>query len=135
MGGLRPGYLTLPPADLAAAVTIPALLWRGMQFAYRAASLHVMIETTAAMAALIAAYLVYGRYNHSHAASDLLLLAALAFLSVTKFVVAIALVLAIILADISDRLPLGLDPSTADARFPHFAASPALIMMEVAGML
>ena len=43
--------------------------------------------------------------------------------------------LAIILADISDRLPLGLDPSTADARFPHFAASPALILMEVAGML
>ena len=27
------------------------------------------------------------------------------------------------------------DPSTADARFPHFAASPALILMEVAGML
>src|SRR6266566_9742695 len=87
MGGLRPRYLTLAAADLAGAVTIAALLWPGLQFAYRAANLHVMIETTAAMAALIAAYLVYGRFRHSSNASDLLLLAALVFLSVTKFVV------------------------------------------------
>jgi signal transduction histidine kinase len=191
MGRLRPRYLTLAAADLAGAVTIAALLWPGLQFAYRAPSLHVMIETTAAMAALIAAYLVYGRFRHSHSAGDLLLLGALAFLSVTKFVVpivsghavmnsdrfaawaaltasvigaglfaasalvperrlrrpvfsaqlffaglfALAFVLAMILADLSNRLPLGLDPSMADARFPHFGASPALILMEVAGML
>ena len=140
-----------------------------------------MIETVAAMAALIAAYLVYGRFRHSRNASDLLLLAALAFLSVTKFVVpvasgrvventdrfaawaalvssvigaallaasalvrerrlrrpvlaaqvlfaglfAVAFMLALILMDLSDRLPLGLNPSTADASFPHFGASPA----------
>ncbi|TML19458.1 MAG: sensor histidine kinase [Actinobacteria bacterium] len=90
MGGLRPRYLTLAAADLAGAVTIAALLRPEVQFAYRAPSLHVMIETTAAMAALIAAYLVYGRFSHSRSTSDLLLLAALAFLSVTKFVVPIA---------------------------------------------
>src|SRR6058998_2654053 len=86
MGGLRPRYLTLAAADLAGAVTIVALLRPEVQFAYYAPSFHVMIETTAAMAALIAAYLVYGRFRHSHTASDLLLLAALAFLSLTKFV-------------------------------------------------
>ena len=190
MGSLRPRYLTLAAADLAGAVTIVALLRPEVQFAYRAPNLHVMIETVAAMAALIAAYLVYGRFNHSRSASDLLLLAALVFLSVTKFVVpiagrhilqntdrfaawaaltssvigaallaasalvpertlrrpivaaqvlfaglfALAFVLALILADLSDRLPLGLDPSTADSRFPHFGASPALISMEIAGM-
>src|SRR5205814_3811540 len=86
MGSLRPRYLTLAAADLAGAVTIVALLRPEVQFAYHAPSFHVMIETVAAMAALIAAYLVYGRFRHSRNASDLLLLAALAFLSVTKFV-------------------------------------------------
>src|SRR5205823_6259342 len=47
----------------------------------------------------------------------------------------VAFVLAVILADVSDRLPLGLAPSTVDARYPHFGASPALILMETAGML
>jgi signal transduction histidine kinase len=150
-----------------------------------------MVETVAAMAALIAAYLVYGRFTHSHSASDLLLLAALAFLSITKFVVplssgrvlqnadrfaawaaltasvigaavlaasafapertlrragataqvvfaglfAVAFILALILMDLSDRLPLGLDPRTVNASFPHFGSSPALIAMEVAGMV
>ena len=191
MGGLRPRYLTLAAADLAGAVTIVALLRPEVQFAYHAPSFHVMIETVAAMAALIAAYLVYGRFRHSRNASDLLLLAALAFLSVTKFVVpvasgrvventdrfaawaalvssvigaallaasalvrerrlrrpvlaaqvlfaglfAVAFMLALILMDLSDRLPLGLNPSTADASFPHFGASSALIAMEIAGML
>ena len=191
MGGLRPRYLTLAAADLAGAVTIIALLRPNMQFAYRAPSLHVMIETLAAMAALIAAYLVYGRFRHSHNASDLLLLAALVFLSVTKFIVplsagrvvqnadrfaawaaltssvlgaallaasalvpermlrrpvvsaqvlfaglfALACVLALVLADLSNRLPLGLDPSKVNASFPHFGTAPAVIAMEVSGMV
>jgi signal transduction histidine kinase len=191
MGGLRPRYLTLAAADLAGAVTIIALLRPEIQFAYRAPSLHVMIETFAAMVALIAAYLVWGRFRHSQSGSDLLLLAALAFLAITKFVVplsagrivqnadrfaawaaltasvigaillaaaafvperrlrrpvlsaqvlfavlfAIAFILALVLADLSNRLPLGLDPSTTSPTFPHFGASPAVIAMEVAGML
>jgi signal transduction histidine kinase len=191
MGGLRPRYLTLAAADLAGMITIVALLRPEIQFAYRTPSLHVMIETIAAMTALIAAYLVYGRYSHSHSASDLLLLAALVFLSITKFVVplasgrvlqnadrfaawaaltasvigaillaasafvpertlrrpamtaqvlfaalfAVALILSLILMALSDRLPLGLDPRVVDARFPHFGSSPALIAMEVAGMV
>ena len=69
MGGLRPRYLTLAAADLAGAVTIVALLRPEVQFAYHAPSFHVMIETVAAMAALIAAYLVYGRFRHSRNAS------------------------------------------------------------------
>src|SRR5262249_7586005 len=161
------------------------------QFAYRAPSLHVMIETFAAMVALIAAYLVYLRYRHSQNASDLLLLSALAFLAITKFIVplsggrmvqntdrfaawgalrgsviagvrvasgafvperrlrrpvfsaqvlfavlfAVAFILALILMDLSNRLPLGLDPSTTSPSFPHFGASWAVIAMEVAGMV
>ena len=71
MGGLRPRYLPLAAADLAGAVTIVALLRPEVQFAYHAPSFHVMIETVAAMAALIAAYLVYGRFRHGRNASDL----------------------------------------------------------------
>jgi len=191
MGALRPRYLTLAAADLAGAVTVAAMVFSQMAFAYRAPTLHVMIETTAAMAALIAAYLVYGRFIHSRSASDLLLLAALVFLSVTKFVVPVAsgplvqnserfaawatltasvlgsgllalsafaperalrrpaltsrlvsvalftlaFVLAMVLAAVSDRLPLGLDPARVNAHLPHFATTPALIVMEVAAML
>jgi signal transduction histidine kinase len=191
MGGLRPRYLTLAAADLAGAVTIIAMIRPEVAFAYHAPSLHVMIETFAAMAALIAAYLVWGRFRHSDSLSDLLLLAALAFLTVTKFVVpiasgravqnadrfaawaalfssvigamllaaaafvpdrrlrrpvvaaqvlfaalfAVAFITALILMDLSNRLPLGLNPATANAHFPHFGASHAVISMEVAGML
>src|SRR5262249_53899491 len=191
MGSLRPRYLTLAAADLAGAVTIVALMRPEIQFAYRAPSLHVMIETFAAMVALIAGYLVYLRYRHSQSASDLLLLAALAFLAVTKFIVplsagrtvqntdrfaawaallasviagvllaaaslvperrlrrpvfsaqvlfavlfAVAFILALILMDLSNRLPLGLDPSTTSPSFPHFGASHAVIAIEVAGMV
>jgi signal transduction histidine kinase len=143
------------------------------------------------MVALIAAYLVWGRFRHSQSASDLLLLAALAFLAITKFIVplsagrvvqntdrfaawaaltasviagillaaaafvperrlrrpglsaqvlfavlfAIAFILALILMDLSNRLPLGLNPSTTSPTFPHFGASPSVILMEVAGMV
>src|SRR5262249_17644777 len=191
MGGLRPRYLTLAAADLAGAVTIIAMMRPEVAFAYHAPSLHVMIETFAALVALIAAYLVWGRFRHSENLSDLLLLAALAFLTVTKFVVpmasghvvqnadrfaawaalvssvigaallaaaafvpdrrlrrpvlaaqvlfaalfAVAFSLALILMGLSYRLPLGLNPATTNAHFPHFGASHWVITMDVAGML
>src|SRR5712691_6706271 len=87
MGFLRPRYLTIAAADLAGAVTAAIILIPTVKFAYRSESSHIMLETAAAMIAVIAAVLVYGRFRHGAAMSDLLLLVALCFFSVPKFVV------------------------------------------------
>jgi signal transduction histidine kinase len=48
-----------------------------VRFAYYAPGLHVALETTAALAAALAAYLALGRFRRSHLLSDLLLSSAL----------------------------------------------------------
>jgi signal transduction histidine kinase len=52
-----------------------------VRFAYRSPTTHVALETAATLIALLAAYLVFGRYRQSELASDLALVAALALLA------------------------------------------------------
>jgi signal transduction histidine kinase len=87
MGVLRPRYLTIAAADLAGAVTAAIILLPAVKFAYQSESSHITLETATAMIAVIAAVLVYGRVRQSGSMSDLLLLVALCFFSVPKFVV------------------------------------------------
>jgi signal transduction histidine kinase len=87
MGVLRPRYLTIAAADLAGAVTVAIILLPNLKFAYRSETSHIMLETATAMIAVIAAVLVYGRFKNSGSMSDLLLLVALCFFSLPKFIV------------------------------------------------
>ena len=68
----------------AAAITLLAFAVPSAQFAYRSASLHVAIETTAALIALLAAYLVFGRFRVSALLSDLVLVCALTLFAFTN---------------------------------------------------
>jgi signal transduction histidine kinase len=56
------------------------------RFAYHAPSLHVALETAAALVAVLAAYLIFGRFRDTRMASDLVLVCALALLALTNSV-------------------------------------------------
>jgi signal transduction histidine kinase len=68
----------------AAAFTAAMVLVPDARFAYRNPSLHVAVETTASVSALLAAQLVHGRYSRSLELRDLLLASALFVLAVTN---------------------------------------------------
>jgi signal transduction histidine kinase len=68
-------------ASLAATFTAVLVLAPITRFAYRSPSLHVAVETAAAMISLLAAQLVYGRFRRSLELRDLVLSAALAVLA------------------------------------------------------
>src|SRR5712691_10974644 len=78
----------LPPAAitgvLAAVGTLLVVLVPGLHFAYRTPELRVALETTAALVALLAAGLVYGRFRRSCRLDDLLLALALGLLAETN---------------------------------------------------
>ena len=77
--------VALASAALTAAVAAaPAL-----RFAYRSPSLHVSLETAAALIASLAAFLVAGRFGERRRLSDLLLAFALVPLIVTSLVLAV----------------------------------------------
>jgi signal transduction histidine kinase len=69
----------------AALVTTLAFAVPSIQYAYRSPSLHVAFETTNALVALLAAYLVFGRFRESALLSDLVLLCALTLFGFTNF--------------------------------------------------
>ena len=87
MGILRPRYLTILAADFAGAVTALVILVPSLKFAYRSPSSHIMLEVATAMIAVFAAVLVYGRFRNGGSMPDLLLLGALCFFSLPKFIV------------------------------------------------
>ena len=60
-----------------------------VRFAYYAPGLHIALETTAAIAAALAAYLALGRFRRGRLLSDLLLSAALFLLSLASVVAAL----------------------------------------------
>lgn len=70
---------TAASAGIAALVTVVAFL-APFDFAYRSRPTHVAVETAAALIALVAAYLVFGRFRQSARASDLTLVCALCVL-------------------------------------------------------
>lgn len=85
---LRPTHLTLGAALLAGGFTLFTSVFPFIDFAYRSESAHVAVETTAALAALLVAYLVWGRFRLRRRASDLLVAAAFAFLGVSNLFLA-----------------------------------------------
>ena len=69
---------------LAAATTLVLVLIPDAHFAYRAPSLHVALETTAALVSLLAAYLVLGRFWSSGRLDHVLVVGALGLIASTN---------------------------------------------------
>jgi signal transduction histidine kinase len=72
---LRPKFIAMLVAGLGVLLTVLFATGPSVRLAYRSASLHVALESAAAVIALVAAYLLAGRYAR-RAALDALLLAA-----------------------------------------------------------
>lgn len=85
---LRPSFVTAITATLAAAITVLVALIPPLHFAYRSVSLHAALETAAAVIALLAATLVFGRFRESGRISDLALVSAFSVLAATNLVFA-----------------------------------------------
>lgn len=81
---LRPRFLTGISAAIGLAVTVLVLAVPAAASPYRNISLHVAVETAAALIALLAAYLVFGRFQQKAHISDLALFCALAIFGVTN---------------------------------------------------
>jgi len=60
-----------------------------LSFAYRAPTLHVALETSAALVALVVAYLVRGRFQSSRSLQELLLATGLGLVAITNLVLAV----------------------------------------------
>lgn len=75
---LRPNLWLSLLAVAAIVLTVLVSVTSVVHFAYRSSSLHVAVETAAALISLLAAQLVYGRFRRSLDRRDLLLMAALA---------------------------------------------------------
>ncbi len=73
--------LMLLLAGTAGCITLVVALVPGVHFAYRDRPLHIAIETTATLVALLVAFLVAGRFGRSRSLSDLVLLTGLAILA------------------------------------------------------
>jgi signal transduction histidine kinase len=80
----RPRLFLIVAAGGAAVITVLGFGVPSVQYAYRSPSLHVAIETTTALIALLAAYLVFGRFRVSALLSDLVLLCALTLFAFTN---------------------------------------------------
>jgi signal transduction histidine kinase len=74
---LRPLPLTVLTATGATLVTLVVTFVPSVDFAYRSASLHVALGVAAALIALLAAYLVFGRFRETSRLDDLALVCAL----------------------------------------------------------
>jgi signal transduction histidine kinase len=81
---LRPRYLIAGATVVGAAVTVLTVAVPALGGGYRSVSLHVAIETAASLIALLAAYLVFGRFQQNSHLSDLTLVCALAILGLTN---------------------------------------------------
>lgn len=85
---LRPRHVTLLAAVLAGGLTDLVMLVPSLHFAYRSVRLHGMLETAAALIALLTAFLLWGRLRQRRGVRDLLLFVALVILSVTNLLFA-----------------------------------------------
>ena len=80
----RPRRVVLAAGALSAAITTVIAAWPGLRFAYRQPALHVALETTSALAALVAAYLFVGRFQRRRRLDDLILAHALGMFALTN---------------------------------------------------
>src|SRR5918996_222971 len=78
---LGPRVLTIGTAALGLAAMLVVSLVSAVRFTYDAPALHVFLETAGALIALLAAYLVFGRFRASSRLDDLMLSCGLAVLS------------------------------------------------------
>ncbi len=74
---MRPRWWLVLVVVLATAFTLLVSVTSIVSFAYRSPSLHVAVETAAALISLLAAQLMYGRFRRSLDRKDLILMAAL----------------------------------------------------------
>lgn len=81
---LRPRYLISVTIAVGFAVTALVLAVPTAAAPYRNVSVHVAVETAAALIALLAAYLVFGRFRQGARVSDLALFCALAIFGLTN---------------------------------------------------
>ncbi|MDH4345889.1 MAG: hypothetical protein OEW31_06125, partial [Thermoleophilia bacterium] len=79
--GLRHHRLAISVAVISAAATLVVAALPAIDFAYRRPSLRAALETAAMLIALLAAWLVLGRFLRSAALPDLVLVCALAALA------------------------------------------------------
>jgi signal transduction histidine kinase len=87
---LRPRILVGAAAALGAALTLFVSVAPAFPFAYRSPGLHIALETEAGLVALLAAYLLLGRFRHDRRARDLAVAASLALFGATNlFLVAL----------------------------------------------
>ena len=80
--------LTALTALAAALVTVAVIGLPFLRFAYRAPELHVALETTAALTALVLAFLVYGRFRSNGSLQALLLALSLGIVAVANLLLA-----------------------------------------------
>ncbi len=80
----RPAAPVLATAILAGLVTALIALLPELQFAYRQREVHVAFESAAALVALLASYLLLGRFRRRRRLDDLALFAALALFALTN---------------------------------------------------
>lgn len=90
MVGLRQHALPIWAAIASAAATLAVASVPGVAFAYRRPALHDSLETAAFLIALLASFLVFGRFLRSRSAADLVLVCALAALAGANLVAALA---------------------------------------------
>src|SRR5918912_536379 len=83
---LSPRYRTLLATDIAGLVTTLVMVLPFVHFAYRSTALHATIETASGLIALLAAYLVFGRFRRTARSEDLALAVALGFVASANFV-------------------------------------------------
>jgi signal transduction histidine kinase len=79
-------YRTVFAADLAGVLTTLVMVLPFVHFAYRSTALHATIETASGLVALLAAFLVFGRFRRTARSDDLALATALGFLACANFV-------------------------------------------------
>src|SRR5262249_47048392 len=81
---LRLRSLALASAVVAASTAMSFVLVARLNFAYRGPSLHVAVETTAAISASAAAFLLLGRFRRTGFLEELLLSAGFSLLALTN---------------------------------------------------
>jgi signal transduction histidine kinase len=81
---LRPRSLAVTAALAGGLFTLVVTVVPSLHFAYRSPSLHIVLETAAGLIALLAAYLMLGRFAEDGRLRDLALTSALAFFGVAN---------------------------------------------------
>lgn len=89
MRSLRPRHHVLAALVFGLLVTFGTLVIHDLRFAYRLPTLHLVLETAEGMIALLAAWLMLGRFTRDHKLSQLLLITALVMLGLANLLLSV----------------------------------------------